>query len=297
VTFPYAQRAITLSFRLGNAGASFGGSGANTVTLTGLRVIVALEKVVFPSPTAAMIRVFGMTMSQISQISTAGLGYYQNRNNLVMVQAGDAQSGMVTVFNGWIQEAYPLISSPPDAEFVITASNGAQIQLKPTQDTSFKGSVPVSTVLAIIVSNSGYSVENNGVNATLSNPHFSGSVWEQVRQACEAANCHAYLDDVKRVVAIWPKTTGRDRPVVPVSAATGMIGYPVFEKNFIKVRHLFTTTISAPGSLGPGVKINVTSQISAANGIWDVLQIGYNLASELPDGPWETMITAQKLSV
>ena len=87
---PYAERAITLTFQLGKG--DFGGSGADTLTIAGLRVVVHVELVLLPGTGVGIIRVYGMTLNHMNALTQAGL-VYAARKNYVAVQAGDAQSG------------------------------------------------------------------------------------------------------------------------------------------------------------------------------------------------------------
>ena len=67
----YAVRAIDLTIQLGTG--SFGESGANTLTLSGLRVIAQLSTVLMPGASTAVIQVYGLPLSLINQLTTAGL--------------------------------------------------------------------------------------------------------------------------------------------------------------------------------------------------------------------------------
>src|SRR4051812_13505817 len=105
MTAGYAERAITLTFQLGKG--DFGGSGFNTLTLAGLRVEAQIQKVVAPATGQAFMRIYGLTLDHMNQLSRAGLVYQARENNRVRVDAGDTKSGMTTIFNGIIVEAYP----------------------------------------------------------------------------------------------------------------------------------------------------------------------------------------------
>jgi hypothetical protein len=285
MTAPYARRKIIVTFQLGKG--SFGGSGSNQLTVKGLRVHVHIERVVLPSPPIAIIRIYGLTLSHMNQLSQAGL-QWQQRDNLVAVQAGDDESGMTEVFNGLIFQSYPDFRQMPDTSFVVVANSGAKIQMKPVQPVTFKGATPVATALQRILATTGLKLENNGVSAVLSNPYFAGTAMTQLMSAIRAADCFGFIDMTKKLLAIWPKDKSRQSGGVPeVSPATGMIGYPEFERNLIKVRTLFDPAIHAPSDAAPGTRVKVKSQLTAANGEWPIIKVGYNLMSEMPNGPWE----------
>ncbi|HZK89495.1 MAG TPA: hypothetical protein VFC56_05040 [Stellaceae bacterium] len=282
---PYAERAITLTFQLGKG--DFGGSGADTLTIAGLRVVVHVELVLLPGTGVGIIRVYGMTLNHMNALTQAGL-VYAARKNYVAVQAGDAQSGMTTVFNGVIVEAYPDMREMPNTAFFIRASPSQVIQLKPVPPVSFSGATPVPTALTSILNGTGFTLENGGVNTILASPYFPGAAWSQILSCVRAANCFAHLDPVKKVLAIWPKDGSRSGGTPEIGPDTGMIGYPEFQARQIHVRARFDPAIRS--SVGQKIKIN--SQLKAASGEFVVNYLTYDLASQMPDGPWDMTIEA-----
>ena len=192
---PYAQRIIVLTFQIGTTGAQ--------TQIKGLRCFVQVAQAITPTSGQAMIRVLGLTLDQINQLTKAGLYFQTNNNNYVTVQAGDVVSGLTTIHQGVIYEAYPDFQQPESA-FVIMTAPANVLQLKPVPPVSFNGPTPVATALTKILQGSGFSLENNGVNAVLSNPYFPGTVWQQALSAIKAADAFAYLDPVKKVLAVWP---------------------------------------------------------------------------------------------
>lgn len=287
---PYARRAITLTFQL--AQGSFSGSGgANTVTVQGLRVHFQCAQVNMPSPTQATIRVFGLTLSQINQLTRAGTLFNTpgNTQNNILVQAGDYGQSLTTVYKGVIYEAYPDFNSMPDTAFVIIANPAFGAQLKAVAPTSFAGAVPASQALQQVAQLAGVTLENNGVNATLQSPYFPGTPWQQMLKAIQSANCFAFYDGQAGKLAIWPKSGSRQGPTKMISSATGMIGYPEFMQARLKIRMIFDPSLQG---IGPGHVTTVQSQLQAANGSAIISQVDYDLESEMPGGPWEMSILA-----
>lgn len=280
---PYIKRKLAFSFQLGES--QFGNSGFNTISLPLLRATAEIQFAIMGHPGQAVARIYGMTLSQMNALSVAGL-QYRNRNNKILIKAGDDKSGMTTVFNGLIIEAYPDFQNQPDCAFTVMASPGPGINLPPSKPVTFNQTVSVETALTQIVKPAGYTIENNGVNVQLAYPYFAGSVMAQAMQAIKAADCMATVDSINNKIAIWPKNSGRNGDAVVVSPETGMIGYPKFEQAQIKVRTLFD-----PAVQGVGTKIQVKSQLTAANGKWNLMQIDYSLSCEMAGGPWEMTLT------
>jgi hypothetical protein len=285
---PYAVRAIDLTFQLGKG--NFGAAGVDQIKLSGLRCEVNLTKAQAPTPGGlATIRMYGLSLDHINSLTKAGLNW-DGRKNLVLIEAGDTTSGVMTaIYNGNVVEAYPDFRNMPNVSFVVVANPGAIIQLKPAMPSSFTGATDVATALSSMAKQAGYTLENNGVSVQLASPYFPGTIWQQILSCVKAANIFAHLDSVTGTLAIWPKTGNRNGETI-ISPATGMIGYPEFQRNRIKVRTLFDPSIKAPPSVGK--QIVVQSELTAANGKWVVNTIDYNLSSQTPGGPWEMTIIA-----
>lgn len=290
---PYAERIISLTIQL-QTGKVFEGTGFNTITLgpigskpySNLRCVVQIQNASAPFPGFASVRIFGLTLSQINQLTIAGI-LFDGRRNQISIQAGDSIAGLTTIFTGEIWQAYPQ-ANQPEMAFLMLANPANNIQLAPAQSTTFTGSIAGSTVLSQVLKSTGLTLENNGVTAVISNPHFAGSAWDQINQLVQAMGCFGFLDAAKGVYAIWPKNGSRSGQTSMISPATGMIGYPEFQQTQIRVRKLFDPT----ATLTVGNKIQVQSEFKAATGTWTIYQFQHDIAAQMPDGPWETAILA-----
>lgn len=291
---PYARRQLQVSFQLGKG--SFGDSGYDTVTFKapsvgapGMQVYLEVEQANLPQQPNGVIRIYGMTLDHMNQLSVAGRTY-QIRNDKIRVDAGDVGGALTTVFQGTIVEAYPDFTEMPNTAFHVQAVGGAEINLKPVEPTSFEGATPAGTALGQIVQKCGLTLENAGVNAILSNPYFPGAGMTQINRAVAAANCFGTIDSIGNKLAVWPKNGHRDGDPVAFGPNTGMIGYPSFQQIIIRVRSRFDPALM----VGPGKRITVDSQLASAKGEWIVQQISLNLAAEVPGGPWEMMVFAAR---
>jgi hypothetical protein len=290
----YAKRVIELTFQLGTG--SLGEAGANQLTISGLRCFVQVSHVTLPATGPAQIRVYGLTLDHINALTQAGR-LWEPRHNTIAIAAGDAGGQLATIFNGEIYSASPDFSELPDSAFVILAAGGgAKIQLAPAPPVSFGGSVTLKTALTQILQPIGATLEDNGGagSATLASPYFPGTVWQQVNRAVEASDVVATYDQGRNVLAIWPKGGARSGAAVELSSETGMISTPEFMRNFIRVRMQF-----APNYIvrGPGAQVRVKSQLAGAAGLWAPTRVDYNLASEVPNGPWEMVVEGAPLGV
>lgn len=292
---PYAERIIVLTLTLGTG--TFGATGSSTLTMGDptnaencLRSLVQIENAPTPHPGRAIVTVYGLTLDQINQATIAGI-LYDGRQNKISIQAGDAQAGVTTIYNGIVWQAYPK-ANQPEMPFIMMANPAFIAQLKPVTPTSFKGPMDGATILGQLAGQMGVTLENNsGVTAILSNPYFAGTTWDQIKAITEAMNCYSTLDAAAGVLAIWPKNGNRGGSNIPmISPQTGMIDYPEFQAANIKVRTEFD-----PGAIyTPGHQIQVQSQFTAASGLWTAHKFDVNISCRMPDGPWESAITAYR---
>ena len=258
--------------------------------MTGLRIAAQIELATLPNTGPAHIRVYGLSLSHMNQLSSAGLVYKAAKNSIVLT-AGDDQSGMATVFKGNIIEAYPDFSEAPEVFLAIFATPNNLIQLKPVKPNSFPGATSASVILGQLAQQAGLQLENNGVNTMLASPYLPGTVWQQINTIVRAADCFAHVDANNSTLAIWPKNGSRSQTgdTFTISPENGMISYPTFQEVNMTVRTLFDPVLA---TAQPGKVINVKSQLTAANGSWTISKIDLNLESQEPGGPWEMSILA-----
>jgi hypothetical protein len=281
IVAPYAVRRLEFTFELGTG--EFGETGTNQILISGLRAIVHIDLANTPHPSAAYVRIFGLTLEHMNQLSRAGLSY-KARTDRVRITAGDSITGMQAVFFGEIIDAYPDMRVQPQVSFYIYAIPTYVAQLKPVAPTSFPGSVKSIDAITALAKKAGLTVEDRGVHGVLASPYFQGSAWDQVVAAVRAADCFSAVDSVDNKLIVWPKDGSASAPSneVEVSPETGMIGYPTFQALNVIVKRLYDNKTIKMSDV-----VRVKSQLAAANGRFTVIRIDYDLSSEMPDGPWE----------
>lgn len=283
-TAAYAKREIrsTISFGQG----SYGSSGSDSLVIQGLRTTAIIPYVVDGSPQCT-VRIFGLTLNQINQLSNAGVFWQARQGNTLKVEAGDENSSLTEIFNGDIFEASPDFSNQPDVSFVIICVAGRVLQQKPVNPITIKGSATAQQVFQQITQQAGLKLQMDGtINGTESQPYYGQTAWSQIQAAAETFNCSWDYDPRTNTVHVWPKGTIRNSSNTNlISAATGMIGYPEFQKMLVKVKTIFLPTIEIGG------KFQIQSQLIAANGSFSAIAVSHDLAAHFPDGPWETDIT------
>ena len=279
----FTRKQIGVSIALGTG--TFGESGATTVNLSGLRVSASIVKAGGAAMGNAQIRVFGMPLTLMNQLSTLGLLITQVRRNTVTVTAGDA-NGMSTVFTGTINNGWTDFQGAPETVFNIEAYAGSVEAVAPIAPSSFSGGTDVATIMAGLAKTMGLQFENSGVSVQLSNPYLPGTGRQQAESVAKAADINWIIDD--GVLAIWPKNTARTGSNPTVSPSTGLVGYPTYDSMGVILKTLFNPAIKY------GSSIQVQSSLTPACGTWSVYMLAHELESETPGGQWFTTMKAAR---
>ena len=297
----YIERKINLTITLGEG--QFGGSGQNSVKLQGLRIIATIQKLGPPAFGTAEVRVFGLPPSIMNEVSTLGVPLNMIRlKNTITVEAGDDVSGMATVYNGYIYRAWQNFDYQPETLLQIVSNTGAVDAIAPATPTSVQGGGDVATIMSNLAQRmpgGARSFQNHGVQVQISNIYLAGTAMEQAHELARQANIEMQDDGPGGVLAIWPKNGTRGGTTPLISVQSGLIGYPRYQDQGVSIRCLFTPNLS----IGNGSTFELRSSLGGApisqkgatqeqaqragpNGIWYITRLTYDLASQVPNGPW-----------
>jgi hypothetical protein len=285
MTFVKRQIQVTISLGTGQ----FGDTMGPNVTLSGLRAKATVVSYNGDAQGQLQLRLYGLPLQMINQLTTIGPVMQERRNNRILVAAGDEGGAMSTVYQGSIDSAFGEFQGAPDVVFNITALAAALQAVKPVNAVSYRGATDVATIMQSLAATMGFAFENNGVQAQLSSPYFSGTAYQQAKSCAKAANIYFTID--RGTLAIWPKTGARASNPIPVSAATGMVGYPVFSGNGIVLTMQFNPDLALGG------RVDVTSSLTVANGIWNVFSVVHELESETPGGTWYSQVQCYRIGI
>ena len=279
----FVKRDITLTLSLGTG--DLGEGPPVVVKIEGLRCSVLIEKLGAASLSTAIIRVYGLTQSLMNRVSSLWVPMPDFRDNRIVIEVGDAVSGMNLAFEGGLQRAM-INPEIPGASLSMMAMTAYKWKAKPAAALSFPGPTDAATIIAQIAATMGYGFQNNGVRVILSNPYLPGTAVTQLFAVQDAADFEMTIDD--KVIAIWPKNGKRGSGVTVVSAQTGMAGYPTYDGSSIELKTLYN-----PGLLFGG-GINVESLIPPARGVWYIWHLVHNLQTQTPGGNWFSEISARR---
>lgn len=269
---------------------TFAGTGSDTTTITDKRMSVRIQNSGAPSNSAAQVSIYGMTESTMNQLSTLGMVLNLVPKNILTIKAGDDAIGMTTVFRGTIVSAYADMAAAPDVPFILDCQSGLAEATGNVQPTSYRGSVPVSTIMSGFARQMNVGFENNGVDVTLMNPYYRGSVDAQLKQCARDANINAEIVN-GNILAIWPRfgsrTTVTKIPLIAAPPDGAMIGRPSFTQQGIMVRNIFNPEIAF------GAKVEIRTREAAlakANGQWTIYKLDLALDAQMPKGQWSSTL-------
>jgi len=281
----YAKRKIDVTINLGTG--QFGADKGADVTLSGLRVSASYVAYTGDAQGALQLRVFGMPLALINQLTTIGPIMRQRRNNRITLTAGEEGGAMATVYEGTINSAFGDFNGAPEVVFNVVALAAAFESVRSVPAKDHAGSVDAAVIMSDLANTMGFAFENNGVSVILQDRTFSGTAMMQVRECAQAAQINYTVD--RGMLAIWPRTGYRPGEPIKVSPATGMIGYPSFSSQGIVLTTLFNPDIAL------GRRLDVSSDLTVACGIWNVFSIAHMLESETPNGHWFTQVACYRM--
>ena len=271
----FVQRLITVEISLANG--VFDG-GVNSASLSGLRVSARIQIPAGATKSNLDAAIYGLPLSMMNQLSTVGTQLNRQAKNKIAVLAGDAVSGMATVYQGTLYSAFVDAQGMPDVALRVEGSSGLYEAVQPIAPTSMQGSADVATVMQGLAGQMGLQFENNGVSVQLANPYFSGSPWLQARTAAEHAGIEFLVDN--GTLAIWNPGQARQGATVMISPQTGMVGYPMFSQPTVIVKTLFDPSIKYGG------KMQIQSDLTPACGTFVINNVDFELDSMVPHGRW-----------
>jgi len=294
----FTQKLIGLNIQLAQGSqtgqpSTFTGTNSSSLSVVGQRTRVRIQNSGAPASNAAQVDVYGLLPSQMNDLSTLGMQINVIPKNTIAIAAGDAETGLSTVFTGTITNAYGDYNQAPNVPFHFECQFGLAQSAAPAAPTSYRGATSVVAVMQGLAQKLGCAFENNGVSGSLYGPYFAGSLMTQVAACREHAGIGAEFvppidSSGNPTLAIFPKLGGRTSqtsiPLLAPAPVGEMIGYPSFTQQGILVRNVFDPTVQFFGM------VQVQSSLPQAEGTWVVHKLDHMLDAFYPDGLWESAI-------
>jgi hypothetical protein len=274
----FTKKRLRVTLILAGANAVFPGTNSNTLVLTDMRVAATVQGVARLS-TQADIQIYGMKREDMDALTVAWANPPIVRDHLVILEA-DSGDGYSQVFKGTILEAQPDYEGAPDVLFRVQAITGYFQKINPAPPTTYTGSVAIDVIVADLAAKMGFSfIVGGDVWAVLSSPYLSGTYYDQLQQACNAAGADFYIQG-DTILLTRQNEPRNQQPTVILNAQSGLIGYPSYERAGLAVRCLYNQAITC------GSPIQIESIVPSATGKWYPYSMEHRLEAELPGGDW-----------
>ncbi|EGG5743623.1 hypothetical protein HJ769_004284 [Salmonella enterica] len=280
----YVQRDITVEFTLSD-GRTFDNGKGNILTIPGAKCFATVTVYGGTAGTQITLYIWGLSPAHMADLSYRVVWRpAQSTANEMRVRAGGR-----LIFEGDITDAYADYNQAPDIPLILTGQVSFNLRNQTAADFSAKGDVPVADIIRALASSAGLKFENQGVSRSLSNPHFSGNLVQQMLDAASAADINIDLGDAEKVT-IWPKDKALDIPAVHISPDHGLIGYPVYT-----MTGLSATTIFCP-DLFIGRRVHLESSLPNVTGDYQLTGVIHTITSRTVGGPWSSNCTMTRLN-
>ncbi|HFW4265289.1 TPA: hypothetical protein ACIBOF_003342 [Salmonella enterica subsp. diarizonae serovar 61:r:-] len=280
----YVQRDITVEFTLSD-GRTFDNGKGNILTIPEAKCFATVTVYGGTAGTQITLYIWGLSPAHMADLSYRGVWRpAQSTTNKMRIWADGR-----LVFEGDITDAYADYNQAPDIPLILTGQVSFNLRNQTAADFSAKGDVPVADIIRALASSAGLKFENQGVSRSLSNPHFSGNVVQQMLDAASAADINIDQGDVEKVT-IWPKDKALDIPPLYISPDHGLIGYPVYT-----MTGLSATTIFCP-DLFIGRRVHLESSLPNVTGDYQLTGVIHTITSRTVGGPWSSNCTMTRLN-
>ncbi len=250
-------------------------SEENIIKISKLAIDVEIEKNGLPDKTSAKIKIYGLSLNLMEELSALNLKANEVRNHRISLYAGDDSDSLNLIFQGEITRAFANFNNMPDISFELHALTGYFPSLMPAFPMSYKGEIPAFALLSALCLTMGYSFENKGFFGSLRNPILSGSLFEKAMKIAKHIGAELICDNCKFI--LMPKYTSLSTTAYNLSAENGLIGYPVFDNEGLSIRALHSSNYQL-NSL-----IQLDSIVPRASGLWRIISVRHVLSANNPN--------------
>lgn len=333
----FSRKQLAITFRVVNEDGS-----KDTLTLeAGYRIRATISHAGMSIGSDLALTIEGMSVEHMNRLSF--VGNYANddnpsvtnqSNSTVELRAGTYGDALTLVFIGNIFESFASFNGG-SSTFHVKAATITALADSITDPITYRGSVPVPSILSDICTSAGYIfVDHGGWEScpTLTNHYECGTALDKVARVIRAArgtfNPIQFQDHSTKegqsaagAVHAWGSRYGgvtedvKNNSIPIISPETGMIGYPDYSTCGITVNCLFRPDVSfyepiavRSSHLPAGWQTdNITGKnrqgqrISGDTPVWDGVWlptfISHDLSSEVPNGPWMTHMECQRTNI
>lgn len=273
----YSKKSIRIDIALDDKGSR------EVKTFEGFAVSVSVQKNGDPEKPKATVTLLGLSLDTMAQLTRLAFEPLSARKNLIEILAGEQGKTLASIFKGEITTAWADFNKAPSVEFQIEARSASYPSLIPQSPLSVKGQQTAEEAIKSLCNQIGYSFENAGVTASISDCVINGDPVQKMRWIANTVGANLVIDD--NSVVLMPKDGVRkNRGEIPlIRADNGMIGYPTFDENGVSAACFFRPDIRIGG------RVKIESVVPRATGVWKVTSLTHELAAYNPGGgSWKT---------
>lgn len=291
----FTAKQLRVTLILAGTNQTFPGTNSNTLVLTNLRV-AAKVKAVARLATNLELKIWGMQFKDMNAMTVVFANPPVVLDHVVILEAKDnadpdPQRGWTKVFSGTIKEAQPNFEGAPDVSFDIAAMTGYFQKIDPVPPTSYPFQVDIGVAADDIIRRMGFTpVIDESANGVLTNPYFSGTLYDQLAQACAAANADFYFQN-DTVLVIAANTPRRAAPAVILNKESGLVGYPSYSGAGLEIRALWNAAFACASP------IELSTIVPAATGRWYPFSLLHIMYAGVPKSQWLTQLTCNRVLV
>lgn len=248
----------------------------------------------------ASISISGMDVSDINTFSRANLFNFFDvySANQVTIYAGYSlnSNGLPPlIFNGNVMYAGPDYNNSRDRRFIIRAMQLYSLANTNLTPLNIKGSISIDNLFRFICQKMDYNYRGYNVTGNAYNPILTGDGKSMIDNAVQRYGYVRYFstdpEGNYNTVYVAPKGQGFEVTNFTLSAANGMIGYPVIETAGFSVRTYFNPSIA----VGQGIKVDSITVGYINNKQLYINQMIHDIHNR--EEPWESVLQLNEYSV
>lgn len=275
----FSQKKIEIHIVLANGTFS---NGSNTKIIRNLPCRVQVQCAGLPMKDQASVLIYGLKKEDLDALTWLVWNPLSVNRNQIGIYAGDENDiNPPLVFAGEIQSSVPEYNTAPDISLNITAITGYYSGMLAMSPYSFKGSIPIASILEELAGKIGYSFVNNGNLQEVKNPYLKGTPIQQIIEL--QRNTGANIQIKGEQIILNSNSGNNSLFKTVISPQNGMVEYPTPTPQGFRVQTLFLPTVNVADI----IQIE-NSVVSKANGNWSVIGITHNLGCMMDNAPWFT---------
>lgn len=275
----------SLRFEFVNETSSFDESGNNTISISNVKSTLSCQSSGNLFGTQVNVSLFGLGVDLLSALSSRAMGFFGTDTERISMKIFVENTA---IFVGYMTSSIANMNSMPDSSLMITATANADLQNKAASPFSFNGPTSAVDVIAAICKVAGYTPLVTGLDGlTLTNPHYEGSVFDQLQYLCNDLNIAMSVTPPS--ISFWPNDINKDDVKPFISSEYGLIGYPIFSNGGVMFQTQFSTLLTT------GRYVELKTSLPHASGTYKLTNVTHELSAWIDGGPWHSICIANKL--